>query len=199
MKNRYRTAGGMILSADFVVSTVFIVEKYNKLCYIIVIKIIRRDSMLTEKLYFKTASEQDIPFISEVYNQNINALHGNNRSFEDWKKLISVNNSTYYIALSSEPVGWFRIDIDKEVLWLGMIQVKPRHQGKGVGKNILSFVENLAKDKQIHKIGIHTTEDNISARNLYISSGYSVSLIGKCTTADGVERIGYTFFKHMIF
>lgn len=189
----------MILSADFVVSTVFIVEKYNKLCYIIVIKIIRRDSMLTEKLYFKTASEQDIPFISEVYNQNINALHGNNRSFEDWKKLISVNNSTYYIALSSEPVGWFRIDIDKEVLWLGMIQVKPRHQGKGVGKNILSFVENLAKDKQIHKIGIHTTEDNISARNLYISSGYSVSLIGKCTTADGIERIGYTFFKHIIF
>ena len=199
MKNRYRTAGRLILSADFVVSTVFIVEKYNKPCYIIVIKIIRRDSMLTEKLYFKTASEQDIPFISEVYNQNINALHGNNRSFEDWKKLISVNNSTYYIALSSEPVGWFRIDIDKEVLWLGMIQVKPRHQGKGVGKNILSFVENLAKDKQIHKIGIHTTEDNISARNLYISSGYSVSLIGKCTTADGVERIGYTFFKHIVF
>lgn len=155
--------------------------------------------MLIEKLYFRTASEQDVPFISEVYNQNINALHGNSRSFADWKKLIAVNNSTYYITLTSEPVAWFRIDIDKEVLWLGMIQVKPKHQGKGIGKNILSFVENLAKEKQIHRIGIHTTEDNICARRLYASSGYSVSTIGKCTTADGVERTGYTFFKHIIF
>lgn len=151
--------------------------------------------MLTEKLYFNIASEQDIPFISEVYNKNIKSLHGNNRDFDDWKKLFSVKNSAYYIISSTDPLAWFRLDIDKEVLWLGMIQVNPIYQRQGIGKSILSFVENFAKENQIHKIGIHTTEDNIAARNLYASSGFTVYEIGKCITADGIERIGYTFIK----
>lgn len=153
--------------------------------------------MLMRELQFNIASEQDIPFIMEVYNENISSLHGNYRNFDDWKSLISTNNSTYFIASSTQPVAWFILDFDDEMLWLGMIQVKPKYHRQGIGRSILSFIENFAKEKQIHKIGIHTTEDNIAARALYETSKYTVSEIGTCTTSDGVERIGYTFKKRM--
>lgn len=144
---------------------------------------------------FDITSKTDIPFISETYNQNLDKLHGTYRTFEDWSKLLNDKKSTYYIVRTTEPVAWFRTETIDNILWLGMLQVKSEFQHQGFGKSILSFVENLAKSSNINQLGIHTTEDNIAAINLYQSFGYTVSEIGKCTTADGVERTGYTFIK----
>ena len=74
---------------------------------------------------------------------------------------------------------------------------KPIYQNKGIGKYVLSVVEEMAKEKGYKNIGIHTTEDNIAARSLYLSAGYTVTEIGQCTTADGIERVGYTFQKNI--
>ena len=41
------------------------------------------------KMKYSDASEKDLPFIMEVYNQNIEALHGNYRNSEVWSKLLS--------------------------------------------------------------------------------------------------------------
>lgn len=38
---------------------------------------------------------------------------------------------------------------------------------------------------------------NLPARALYLSAGYTVTEIGPCTTADGIERVGYTFQKEI--
>ncbi len=146
---------------------------------------------------FYIASKTDIPFINETYNQNIDKLHGINRTFNDWEKLLADEKSTYYIVCTTEPVAWFRTEIIDDILWLGMLQVKSEFQHQGFGKCILCFVENLAKTNKINQLGVHTTEDNVLARNFYQSFGYTVSEIGKCTTADGVERIGYTFIKNI--
>lgn len=147
------------------------------------------------KLKYLIASEQDIPFIMDVYNENIECLHGIHRDFETWKNLISDKNSVYYIVQADTPVAWFRIDITDDIIWLGMLQVKPEFQHQAIGRNILSFTEAFAETKNRRKIGIHTTEDNIAAKSLYESAGYTVAEIGKCTTADGIERTGYTFIK----
>jgi len=75
---------------------------------------------------YTVAGEKDLPFIMEVYNQNIEALHGNNRSNDVWRKLLSDTNSAYYIVYSENPVAWFRVDYNAEdSLELGMLQVKP--------------------------------------------------------------------------
>ena len=58
-------------------------------------------------------------------------------------------------------------------------------------------IEKIAKESGYQKIGIHTTEDNTAARTLYLSAGYTVTEIGPCTTADGKERVGYTFQKEI--
>jgi GNAT superfamily N-acetyltransferase len=141
------------------------------------------------------ANENDIEFIKETYNKNIESLHGNNRTNEDWRRLICDTAAEYYIVHTQEPVAWFRIDIEDGGFWIGMIQVNPKHQRKGIGKNILCVAEDMAKKRGFKKIGGHTTEDNVAARALYCLCGYKVTEIGPCTTADGVKRVGYTFQK----
>ena len=148
-----------------------------------------------DKLMYLAAAENDIVFINETYNENIDRLHGVQRNEADWKELLLNNDSTYYVVNAETPVAWFRIDVEDGELWIGMLQVKPIYQHKGIGKYVLSVVEDIAREKGYKRIGIHTTEDNIIARSLYLSAGYTVTEIGPCTTADGKERVGYTFRK----
>ena len=150
-----------------------------------------------EKLAYCAATEEDIPFINETYLQNIDSLHGNPRTVDTWKALLSVKGHAYYIVKADSSVGWFRTDIEDGEFWLGMLQVKPIYHHRGIGKYILSVAEDMAKAKGYKSIGVHTTEDNIPARTLYQSAGYSVTEIGPCTTADGEERVGYTFQKEL--
>ena len=58
-------------------------------------------------------------------------------------------------------------------------------------------VSSNLSEEEVKKIGIHTTEDNLAARELYLSAGYELMEIGPCTTADGKERVGYTFQKEI--
>ena len=148
-----------------------------------------------DKFSYFVATEKDISFISEIYNENIQSLHGNYRSYENWKELLSDEKSIYYIVQTKMDVAWFRIDLLPDELCLGMLQVKPIYQRKGIGKYILSVVENIAQERYLNKVCIHTIEDNVAARRLYLSAGYTVTEIGPCITADGKERIGYTFKK----
>ena len=149
------------------------------------------------KINCAVAAESDIEFIGAVYMENMAALHGVPRTCEYWKEHLSDSDTIYYIVHSAVPVGWFRVDLSEDVLWLGMLQVKPAYQRKGVGRAVLSAFEEIAREKGFQKIGIHTTEDNLAARALYISAGYTVTEIGPCTTADGKERVGYTFQKEI--
>lgn len=149
------------------------------------------------KLAYSLATEKDIAFINETYHENMTSLHGIHRNNDIWKELLLDKASIYYVVHGTTPAAWFRIDITDGELWIGMIQVKPMYHRQGVGKYILTVAEDIAKEKGIPKIGIHTTEDNIAARALYLSAGYAVTEIGPCTTADGIERVGYTFEKRM--
>lgn len=146
---------------------------------------------------YSIATEEHLKFISEIYQENIASLHGAHRDISAWKELLAEEKSAYYIVYAQEPVAWFRIDFEKDELWLGMLQVKPAYHRQGIGRYILSVVEELAVNEGLRKVGIHTTEDNLAARALYLSEGYEVTEIGPCTTADGKERIGYTFEKEI--
>ena len=146
---------------------------------------------------YSIATEDDLKFIQETYDENLTSLHGVHRDVSAWKELLAEEKSAYYIVYAQEPAAWFRIDFEEEELWLGMLQVKPAYQRQGIGKYILTVVEELAAREEVKKIGIHTTEDNLAARALYLSEGYEVTEIGPCTTADGKERVGYTFEKEI--
>lgn len=149
-----------------------------------------------KSLHYRPATEADLPFIAETYEQNIAALHGNHRTLEVWKELLQNKGQAYYIVRDAQPVAWFRLDTEED-LELGMLQVAPSCQRQGIGKFILSVTEALAKEKGFSKVIIHTTEDNLPAQALYRKAGYALTEVGPCTTADGKERVGYTFEKRL--
>lgn len=146
---------------------------------------------------FVPAADSDLPFIAEVYNENVNALHGVHRSLDDWKRLFAKAETAYYIVHTDSPSAWFRIDREDGGFWLDMLQVKPCFFRQGIGRYVLSVAELMAKAEGFDKIGVHTTEDNLAALSLYTSVGYTVAEKGPCTTADGVERLGYTLYKKL--
>lgn len=74
-----------------------------------------------EKMKISVAYESDIPFIVEIYNANIDALHGIYRTCEEFKKMISDDNSIYYIVKNDVCIAWFRVDFAEDMLWLGML------------------------------------------------------------------------------
>ena len=150
-----------------------------------------------DKLVYSIATEKDTAFINDTYNENVDKLHGVHRDIAVWKELLANKEHTYYVVRGETPVAWFRMDMEEGEMWLGMLQVSPLYQRKGIGRYILSVAEDIAKEKGYRKLGIHTTEDNTAARALYSSAGYIVTEIGPCSTADGVERVGYTFQKEL--
>ena len=145
-------------------------------------------------LTYRPAIDADLPFIIDIYNRNIDALHGEIRSFERWTEIFH-SGSEYYIVENPEKVAWFRIDAEEDVLDLAMVQVNPDCKRMGIGRFIVENLEEIAKEKVFHNLVIHTTEDNLPARSLYLKCGYEVTEIGACTTADGATRVGYTFEK----
>ncbi len=143
------------------------------------------------------ATEADLPFIMEVYLENIEALHGARRTPETWKALLADERSEYYIVRADHPTAWFRLDRDGDTLELGMLQVRKADQRRGIGRYVISAAEAMAKDRGFRQVLIHTTEDNRPAQALYSSAGYALTEIGPCTTADGMERTGYTYLKEL--
>jgi GNAT superfamily N-acetyltransferase len=143
------------------------------------------------------ATEADVGFIAAVYAENMAALHGAPRSRETWVRLLAQPDTIYYIVYTTEPAGRFRLDKEADGAWLGMLQIRPAHQRQGLGRAVLAKAEALALQWGYRSLGIHTTQDNGPARGLYTACGYTLREIGPCTTADGVERIGYTFCKNL--
>ena len=144
------------------------------------------------------ATAQDADFINGVYLENIAALHGAPRSRGEWEDLLTRRHTIYYnIVYTGKPVGWFRLDLEDDGVWLGMLQVKPALHRRGIGRAAIAAAETMARARGASRLGIHTTEDNLPARALYVACGYTLAEIGPCTTADGVERIGYTFCKNI--
>ena len=54
------------------------------------------------------------------------------------------------------------------------IAVAPEHQGRGVGRALLSQVEELARQYRGREIHLHTAKDNLFARLLFERAGYKV-------------------------
>ena len=76
-----------------------------------------------------------------------------------------------------------------------MLIVHNKYHRQGVGTYAVKFAEDFIRSKGFSKTGIHTTEDNIPARNLYNKCGYVAVERSECTTGDGIKRTGYTFIK----
>ncbi len=52
------------------------------------------------------------------------------------------------------------------------IGIQPKFQGKGLGRRLLNFTLEQAKEQQVSEVFLEVRVSNVTAQNLYISAGF---------------------------
>ena len=73
-------------------------------------------------------------------------------------------------AISGEIIGSVRAYADGDTVYIGKLMVHPDHQGKGLGKHLLSSMENTLHRKRYELFTGSKSERNL---HLYESAGYT--------------------------
>lgn len=146
--------------------------------------------------------KEDAGLVTRFYGNNIEPLHGTTITCEEWCGWLSQNDpdeAHFIIHKGAMPAAWLKLNgiSGGETGWISMLAVDPPMQHKGAGKYAIEFSEQFFRSKGKKNVGIHTTEDNIPAQNLYKKCGYEITEYGECTTGDGMHRMGYTFIKNI--
>lgn len=146
------------------------------------------------------ATKNHASFVSMIYMQNNENLHGNPISVSEWEALLSAEDpdeAHFIIYRHSVPVAWLKINglLGGDTGWISMLVVSKEYHRQGIGTFAINYSEQYIYAKGITKIGIHITDDNIPATNLYQKCGYHIAAYNAYTTGDGKERMGYIFIK----
>ena len=134
----------------------------------------------------------------DVYQENMEIFHGNIISLEEWQRILSSNDKdqqNFIIFYGTVPLARLRINglLNLDMAWISMLVVSRQYHRKGIGRYAIKFLEEFVSKKGFQKIGIHTTDDNIPAQNLYRKCGYDVINSDMCAISNAVNQI--TFAK----
>lgn len=70
--------------------------------------------------------------------------------------------------------GFYDVEIKEDSAHIHEIQIKKGEQGKGLGSDILKYIEK-SLPKKIKTITLHVFKDNVNAFNFYKKLGYYIS------------------------
>jgi ribosomal protein S18 acetylase RimI-like enzyme len=72
---------------------------------------------------------------------------------------------------------WMRVEFDRPMKsgFIFEVRIEEKFRGKGYGREIMSLIEEKARELGIKKMGLHVFAYNTVARNLYESLGYEIS------------------------
>ncbi len=148
------------------------------------------------------ARPDEARYITMLYLDNIQALHGNEIKCDEWYERLSEDDPDeihFLIYRNAIPVAWLKINglSDSKASWISMLAVMPPQKRCGAGTYAVEFAENYCRNLGKEILHIHTTEDNIPAQQLYEKCGYTVSERLVYKTGDGINRSGCTFSKNL--
>ena len=74
-------------------------------------------------------------------------------------------------------VIWLRVELERPIKsgFIFDVEIKEKFRGKGYGKQIMSLIEEKARELGVQKMGLHVFGYNTVAKNLYETVGYKVS------------------------
>ncbi|MDR3121002.1 MAG: GNAT family N-acetyltransferase [Clostridiales bacterium] len=146
---------------------------------------------------------QHIPFLHGLFQDttNKNALHAKAFTLAEWQEVFAASQADrdeelFVVTRGGSLVAWIKINgLEGDTAWISMLVVDSRHHREGIGSFAVRFAEEYAIKRGFVRMGIHTTEDNIPARECYKKAGYAITDSGECHGSDGIMRNGYTFKK----
>lgn len=97
------------------------------------------------------------------------------------------NGSLYFLSEhNNEPIGYMSVNIKGEELFLSKFYIASANRGKGYGREMVAFLEDLAKDKGLSKISLTVNIHNTDSIKMYEKVGFHI-----CGTV--VQDIGNGF------
>ncbi len=151
--------------------------------------------------YAKEIAVDDARFVTMFYGKNIEAFHGNEITYEEWRGCLSANDTDekhFLIQKGALPCAWLKInglDNEDNIGWISMLAVEPAFKRRGIGEYAVRFAEDYLYKAGKSAVRILTTEDNIPAQELYKKCGFTVLEHCDYFTGDCVKRKGLVFEK----
>lgn len=161
------------------------------------------------------ASEQQFPAVRAFYHAMIDELKGTPYDL-GWKKDIypapdflmnSLRNGELFLSVEDNEViasmilnhvgndsyrqcQWQTEAQDNEITIIHALGVLPSHGGRGIGKRMVQFAIDTAKQNRQKVIRLDVLKGNLPAEKLYTSMGFQKV----CTLKMFYENIGWTTF-----
>lgn len=117
----------------------------------------------------KLATLEDIDSIYEIEVANIRCPLSKMLITDDFKR----NNYIYVVAKDNEEVvGYITLSYILETADIISVAVKDGYKGKNIFSQMLSFMENILKEKNVEEIFLDVRESNSSAIKAYTKNNF---------------------------
>ncbi|NNG00389.1 MAG: GNAT family N-acetyltransferase [Desulfobacteraceae bacterium] len=93
--------------------------------------------------------------------------------WDDEKRLKFMKQAETYRIYDKETLGYFQIRENSDILYLYDIQILPPYRKKGIGRKIVNYVINVARERHCDKINLAVFKSS-PAINLYQKSGFKI-------------------------
>ncbi len=160
-----------------------------------------------KEISYRPLAEKELLFLTDLLNRKeiIDSLHTIARGYEEWLHYYrdfwqhDPDERNFVIFHEELPVGWLKLNglEDGKIGWISMLVILPEWQGKGIGRNAVTFSEDFFRKNRLIQCGIQITADNQKARALYSGCGYQVQEEKDTQSEDGISRKAVVFQKRL--
>jgi ribosomal protein S18 acetylase RimI-like enzyme len=135
---------------------------------------------MTQSIVIRPITEADFPMLIEIENRiwttkNSPVVH-HYASVEEYKE--KIGNQRIFVATTAQHVhGFISVHHPTPLLahqrqWMLGIGVHPDSQSLGIGKKLVDFLKETAKNEGIHKLSLRVMGSNTKAIQFYRKNGF---------------------------
>ncbi len=89
----------------------------------------------------------------------------------DYRQMLA-EHPTWVLCLGNEIAGVLILEYEPEALFIYSVAVSPEYQKQGLGRRLLAFTEEQAREKGYRRIRLYTNEHMVENIALYLKLGY---------------------------
>ena len=138
--------------------------------------------MTIEEVSTETQIETVAQLAREIWNQHfipiigkaqVDYMLGKFQSTKAISEQIKNGYSYYLLKTDSDYVGYTGICPKEDELFLSKLYIGESRRGKGFGKNVIEFLQELAREKGLSKITLTVNKNNTDAIRAYEQFGFT--------------------------
>lgn len=127
----------------------------------------KRMATIDDAVIYRLVVEQLVPF-SRMYNSD------NKVTFAEIRKRLNANKTLVIAKGYKRPYGFISILRKSKILFIDMLAVDSREQGKGAGHTLMKAAEDYGVRERCRSIELFVDDSNPKAIRFYNKRGYEI-------------------------